>query len=141
MFYQNPCYWNMFYKCTLIEYCKTQNIRHALICLPSRKERLFRPVLNSSSYNIDYTFCMRMFIHHCFDLTHCQLGENKTRANKTHSTVYIHYIFLSNWKFLLLSYLSFKYSFDLPHWWTRNSNKICYFNWMKCNFSCENLTL
>ena len=29
-----------------------------------------------------------MFIHPCFEFTHCQLGKIKSRANKTCSTVF-----------------------------------------------------
>ena len=31
---------------------------------------------------------MRMFIHPCFEIAHCQLGDIKTRVNKTRSTVW-----------------------------------------------------
>ena len=66
----------MEYACTsnLMEYCKTQNIRPILFS-PSHEELLIRPVLNSPSYDIDYTFYMRMFIRPCFEFAHCQLGE------------------------------------------------------------------
>ena len=33
---------------------------------------------------------MRMFIRPCFEFAHFQLGEIKTRVNKTHSTVYMY---------------------------------------------------
>ena len=66
-----------------------QNICPTLFS-PTHEQLLFRLVLNSPSYNIDYTFYMRMFIRPCFEFAHCQLGElgeNKTRANKTRYTV------------------------------------------------------
>ena len=58
-------------------------------------QSLFRPcgtilsqsVLNLPSFNIDYTFDMKMHILPCFEFAHCQLGEIETRANKTSSTV------------------------------------------------------
>ena len=37
------------------DYCKTGNIRPALFSA-THEELLFRPALNSPSYNIDYTF-------------------------------------------------------------------------------------
>ena len=42
----------------------------------------FPPILNSPSYNIDYTFYMRMFIRPCFELAHCQLGKLKQERIK-----------------------------------------------------------
>ena len=76
-------------------YYKMQNIFPALFS-PTCKDLLFRPVLNSPSFNIhvDYIFYIRMFIRSCFEFAHCQLGEIKTMANKTHSTL-IH-LHLSN---------------------------------------------
>ena len=53
---------------------------------PSRGNLQCRPVLNSPSYNIDYTFYIRIFIRPCFEFADCQLdelGEIKTRANKS----------------------------------------------------------
>ena len=61
--------------------------------MPSIGKLRFRPVLNLPSYNIDYTFFIRIFIRPCFEFAHCQLGELgeiKTRANKTRSTVFIY---------------------------------------------------
>ena len=72
-------------------YCKTQYIRPNLISHCRGKLR-FRPVLNSPSNNIDYTFYRRIFLHPCFEFAHYQLGELgeiKTRANKTRSTVLV----------------------------------------------------
>ena len=69
----------------VLGYCKTQNICLTLFS-PTREELRFRPVLNPASYNIDYTFYMRMFIFPCLEFA--QLGEIKTRLNKTLSTVY-----------------------------------------------------
>ena len=69
-------------------YCKTQNI-HPTLSSPTCKDLVFRPVLISHSYNIEYTFDIRMFIHSCFEFTHYQLGETSTMANKSHSTVYL----------------------------------------------------
>ena len=69
-----------------------QYIRPNLIS-PSVGKLRFRPVLNSCSYNIHYTFYIRIFIRPCFKFVHCQLGELgeiKTRTNKTRSTVVIH---------------------------------------------------
>lgn len=45
---------------TFLNYCKTQNIPPTLIS-PSCEELLFRSIWNSPSYNINNTFCMRMF--------------------------------------------------------------------------------
>ena len=62
----------------------------------THEELLFRPVFNSPSCIIDYTFYRRIFIRHCFKFAHCQLGEIgefKTRANKNRFTVcesYLH---------------------------------------------------
>ena len=78
---------NHWKKQVTITYCKTQNI-HPTWFSPTREELLFRPVLNSPSYNIDYTFYMRMIFHPCLEFAHIQLGKIKTRANKTRSTVY-----------------------------------------------------
>ena len=67
-----------------------QYIRPNLIS-PSCGKLRFRPVLNLPSYNIDYTFYIRKFIRPCFEHAHRQLGElgeTKTRANKTRSTVF-----------------------------------------------------
>ena len=56
---------------------------------------MFRPVLNSPIFNIDYTYYVRMFIRPCFEFAQCQLGkmgEIKTRVNKACYTViqYVH---------------------------------------------------
>ena len=77
-----------------------QNIRSTLIS-PSREKLLLRPVLNFPSYNIDCTFYMRMFIGPCFEFAHYQLGEMgeiKTRANKTRFMISCIVCFITGWR-------------------------------------------
>ena len=72
-----------------------------------RSDPIFQPfTLNYFMTCAGHHMYIRMFIRPCFEFAHCPLGvmgELKTRANKTSSTVYDHnyfFFFFWDWNFL-----------------------------------------